>query len=82
MPSAPSSPSPPNSPSPPDASASAEQETEDAPMTLAASVLLEALPADATRALETAGDLGLEKGTPPCFPHFTNTPLTLSNSYD
>ncbi|KAL1589589.1 hypothetical protein WHR41_01564 [Cladosporium halotolerans] len=65
MPSAPSSPSPPHSPSPPDASASASasNEPEDAPMTLAASVLLEALPADATRALETAGDLGLEKVT-------------------
>lgn len=33
------------------------------PMTMAASVILEQLPKDAHKALETAGDLEQEKGT-------------------
>ncbi|KAM0723728.1 hypothetical protein Q7P37_000718 [Cladosporium fusiforme] len=61
------SPSPsasPSSPSP--SSAPPEPSTLDPaslPMTLAASVLLDHLPQDATRALETAGELGVAKVT-------------------
>lgn len=37
-------------------------------MTMAASVVLENLPKDATRALETAGELGIAKGIVPLHP--------------
>lgn len=56
----------PTSPSPP--SAPAEEEAENAadmPLTLAASVVLDQLPKDATQALETAGELSQPKG-----PHY------------
>lgn len=70
MPSPSSSPSP--SPSPSSAPPEAEQDHDAAlPMTMAASVVLENLPKDATRALETAGELGIAKGKfvyPPIHP--------------
>lgn len=57
------SPSPPASPSQSSAPPEPEQDADaDLPMTMAASVLLDNLPKDATRALETAGELGIAKG--------------------
>lgn len=54
------------SPSPPSPSSAPPESEPDAdatlPMTMAASVVLDHLPKDATRALETAGELELAKG--------------------
>jgi len=56
-----------SSQSPPSPSSVAPEPEADAdatlPMTMAASVILDHLPKDATRALETAGELELAKGT-------------------
>ncbi|KAF2837614.1 APG12-domain-containing protein [Patellaria atrata CBS 101060] len=61
-------PSPPRQPSPSTAESTAtpipdSDDTTDAPLTLAASVTLTALPRDAAAALEKAGDVGVEKVT-------------------
>ena len=52
---------PPQSPSPAEEDAGAEGEAE-APLTMAASVVLTNLPRDASKALDEAGRLGVEKG--------------------
>ncbi|RMZ11694.1 hypothetical protein D0860_03270 [Hortaea werneckii] len=52
-----------SSASPPDAPAETEENTSDMPLTMAASVVLEQLPKDATKALETAGELEQAKAT-------------------
>lgn len=49
----------PNSPDP----ISDEETNAELPMTMAASVVLESLPKDAHKALETAGELDVAKGT-------------------
>lgn len=51
------------SPASPDAQIEGEEQDANMPMTMAASVILEQLPKDAHKALETAGDLEQEKGT-------------------
>lgn len=51
-----------SSASPPDVPAETEENTSDMPLTMAASVVLEQLPKDATKALETAGELEQAKG--------------------
>lgn len=51
-----------SSASPSDAPVEAEDNTSDMPLTMAASVALEQLPKDATKALETAGELEQAKG--------------------
>lgn len=68
----------PNSPShspPSPSSAPPEPDVNDAdatlPMTMAASVVLDNLPKDATRALETAGEIELAKGM---YPFFSSSP--------
>jgi ubiquitin-like protein ATG12 len=38
-----------------------EEDTAEVPLTMAASVILTNLPRDATKALESAGDLGMQK---------------------
>jgi len=50
------------SPASPDPQIEGEKESANMPMTMAASVVLEQLPKDAHKALETAGDLEKEKG--------------------
>lgn len=50
------------SPSPPDAAEDAEDDVADMPLTMAASVVLDQLPKDAHKALETAGELEQDKG--------------------
>jgi ubiquitin-like protein ATG12 len=40
-----------------------EDDTTEAPLTMAASVVLTNLPKDASKALETAGNLAVQKGT-------------------
>lgn len=59
-------PSPPATTTPPDAQLDqleqSEDNTADLPLTMAASVVLDHLPRDAHRALETAGELELAKG--------------------
>jgi hypothetical protein len=40
-----------------------EDDTTEAPLTMAASVVLTNLPKDASKALETAGNLAIQKGT-------------------
>lgn len=52
----------PSSASPPDAPVEPEDNATDMPLTMAASVVLEQLPKDATKALETAGELEQAKG--------------------
>ena len=42
-----------------------EDDTTEAPLTMAASVVLTNLPKDASKALETAGNLALQKGMMP-----------------
>ncbi|GAB7335507.1 hypothetical protein MBLNU13_g07855t1 [Cladosporium sp. NU13] len=61
-PSSPSPPSPSSVPPEPDADNADADAT--LPMTMAASVVLDHLPKDATRALETAGEIELAKGMP------------------
>ncbi|PZD04448.1 hypothetical protein A1F97_07390 [Pyrenophora tritici-repentis] len=39
-----------------------EEDTQEAPLTMAASVVLTHLPRDASKALENAGGLGVQKG--------------------
>lgn len=51
-----------SSASPPDAPVEPEDNATDMPLTMAASVVLEQLPKDATKALETAGELEQAKG--------------------
>ncbi|KXL47470.1 MAG: hypothetical protein FE78DRAFT_144002 [Acidomyces sp. 'richmondensis'] len=51
------------SPASPDAQIEGEEQDANMPMTMAASVILEQLPKDAHKALETAGDLEQEKVT-------------------
>jgi len=41
-----------------------EDDTTEAPLTMAASVVLTNLPKDASKALETAGNLAVQKGIP------------------
>jgi hypothetical protein len=48
-----------------------DDDTTEAPLTMAASVVLTNLPKDASKALETAGNLAVQKGTPYC--HFIHT---------
>jgi ubiquitin-like protein ATG12 len=45
-----------------------DDDTTEAPLTMAASVVLTNLPKDASKALETAGNLAVQKGSP--FPFF------------
>ncbi|KAK6397827.1 hypothetical protein LTR65_005075 [Meristemomyces frigidus] len=59
------------SPTPPDAPVEEESNAADLPLTMAASVVLEHLPKDAHKALETAGELEITKGM--CSP-LPNTP--------
>lgn len=40
-----------------------EDDTTEAPLSMAASVVLSSLPKDASKALETAGNLNVQKGT-------------------
>ena len=44
-----------------------EDDTTEAPLTMAASVVLTNLPKDASKALETAGSLAVQKGILDCF---------------
>lgn len=50
------------SPSPPEAPIEDEDDNAELPMTMAASVIIEQLPRDAHKALETAGELEQTKG--------------------
>lgn len=66
-------PSPPTSPSP-DAPPEDDDTAADLPLTMAASVVLDHLPKDAHKALETAGELEQAKGTMLSFPtHFSSS---------
>jgi hypothetical protein len=56
-----------------------DDDTAEAPLTMAASVVLTNLPKDASKALEMAGTLGVEKGGYNIFAHVpsTSSPLSL-----